>query len=89
MFEFNKKDYGYLKFLCKLRDMGVVTTYDILIELGKYSGYPMCCVKHYSKYSDMGIELVGFYMDTMYGYDDAGYVRCFKCRNKMKDREHD
>jgi len=86
MFRFNEKDYSYLKFLCKLRDMGTVTTYDILIELGKYSGYPMCCVRHFSKYAEMGIVKVGLYMNTMYGKDGVGYVRCFKCRKNIYNK---
>jgi len=80
----NKQEsYDYIDFLLKLIAFGKINKYDAEVDLGKHYGYPMCCVKHFARYGEMGINAVGYYMDTMYGYDDAPYVRCPRCRDKI------
>jgi len=78
----NQEPYNYGDFLLKLIMFGKINHYDAEIEMGKYFKYPMCCVKFFARYGEMGVNAVGYYMDTMYGYDDAPYVRCPKCRRR-------
>ena len=80
MFKIKREDHTYIDFLCKLRSMGKISTYDINMDLGRYFRYPKCCIKHFSNYIRMGIEKPGLYMNTMYGYAGTRYVRCPKCR---------
>jgi len=79
----NKEEtYAYMNFLLKLMVFGKINHYDAEVEMGKQFEYPMCCVKFFARYGEIGINAVGYYMDTMYGYDDAPYVRCPRCRDK-------
>jgi len=80
MFKMRKEDHMYVDFLCRLRAMAKISTYDINMDLGRYFGYPKCCIKHFSNYIRMGIEKPGLYMNIMYGYAGTRYVRCPKCR---------
>jgi hypothetical protein len=85
------KDYDpYWNFILRLYHIGKIERCDFHTEMGKYFGYPMCCVKHFTDYVEIGVNFVGLYMNTMYKYDAVdvvGYVRCLKCRrNNIRKR---
>ena len=88
MFKSTKKDYDYVDFLIKLVDMGKILWYDLNMDLGRYYGYPKCCIKHFARYQEMGIKMVGLYMDIMYGDADDNYVKCTKCINKEMKKKN-
>jgi hypothetical protein len=87
MFRSKKKDYDYIAFLCKLRCMSKISTYDINIDLGRYYGYPPCCIKHFAECVEKGTPSPGQYMRLKYGPSEhVGYVRCPKCRSKKVEK---
>lgn len=63
--------------------IGVIDWDGYHMEMGKHSGYSMCCIKNFIEVSKIN-DRVAEYMDKKYGYDSpsVGYVRCPNCRKK-------
>lgn len=82
----------YIKMMChtphvnmvwRLYYYGKITRFDCYRELGKYYGYPQCCIDNFVKVDKTGNH-PGLYMNEKYGEskNNCEHVECLKCRTK-------
>lgn len=80
---FKKTNDPKADFLKRLVFIGVVDWDGYHMEMGKHSGYSMCCIKNFIEISKVCDRGVAVYMDKKYGPDHGvHYVRCPNCRKK-------
>lgn len=79
----------FVNWLDRLVIMGVISVEDWDRELGKFFGYPDCCIKWFIFMGKMGISLIGSTMDYLYGETNCECVLCPKCtREELKRNEN-
>ena len=66
-----------VSFIWKLFLFGKITKYDVIMEEGKYYGYPICCIKNF-------IELVRTNTLRFYKSDEKCFVPCLNCGGGIK-----
>lgn len=68
-------------FLVKLYLLGKISWRDRDIELGKYFGYPKCCINFYVLLQSLNVP-ASIVLNAIFGIDALkyNYVRCPKCR---------
>ena len=76
-----KDDQLYVNMVWRLLRYGKITRADGHRELGKYYGYPQCCINNFVRLGETG-ECAGVYMKELYGEpkNNCKHVECAKCR---------